>query len=344
MMRAVVVLPTPRTPVSMKAWAMRPGAKALGRVRTIASWPIRSAKVARPVFAREHAIGRAAGPAAARRRCAERTGPLGSRRRRARRCSRQSVTRVAKRQTCRAATSGKRWEAGRTTRAETRYGCFLPDLTGLARRPSAANLPTHYIGRRRPASARSRRCEPAGAVQKRLTCAALSMLTRCHSTAQLLRRQPARPRGRAPREDRSWIERPAGRPEHAVRAGLALLRIRARGRPDAPPAGHAAGDRPPDGGRLLPASAFDGTTPISRSISPTWKTRPPSAPSGRGSFVDLRRSSRPLPAGDGGASRLCARADALARPPPLLRRLRPSDRAAPKPAMSGAAPIRTAAA
>src|SRR5690606_14904683 len=28
-----------------------------------------------------------------------------------------------------------------TTRAETRYGCFLPDLTGLARRPSAANLP-----------------------------------------------------------------------------------------------------------------------------------------------------------------------------------------------------------
>src|SRR5690242_15826273 len=33
------------------------------------------------------------------------------------------------------------WEAGPTTRAETRYGCFLPDLTGLARRPSIANLP-----------------------------------------------------------------------------------------------------------------------------------------------------------------------------------------------------------
>ena len=37
--RAVVVLPTPRTPVSMKAWAMRPAAKALRRVRTMASWP-----------------------------------------------------------------------------------------------------------------------------------------------------------------------------------------------------------------------------------------------------------------------------------------------------------------
>ena len=42
MMRAVVVLPTPRTPVSMKAWAMRPSAKALRRVRTIAACPIRS--------------------------------------------------------------------------------------------------------------------------------------------------------------------------------------------------------------------------------------------------------------------------------------------------------------
>ncbi|MNX85253.1 hypothetical protein D3C86_1170850 [compost metagenome] len=43
--RAVVVLPTPRTPVSMKAWAMRPVAKALVRVLTMASCPIRSSKV-----------------------------------------------------------------------------------------------------------------------------------------------------------------------------------------------------------------------------------------------------------------------------------------------------------
>ena len=32
-----------------------------------------------------------------------------------------------------------------TTQAETRYGCFLPDLTGLARDLSAASLPRHYI-------------------------------------------------------------------------------------------------------------------------------------------------------------------------------------------------------
>ena len=33
----------------------------------------------------------------------------------------------------------------RATRIETRYGCFLPDLTGLARDPSATSLPRHYI-------------------------------------------------------------------------------------------------------------------------------------------------------------------------------------------------------
>jgi hypothetical protein len=31
------------------------------------------------------------------------------------------------------------------TRTETRYGCFLSDLTGLARSPSIANLPLHHI-------------------------------------------------------------------------------------------------------------------------------------------------------------------------------------------------------
>ena len=38
-----------------------------------------------------------------------------------------------------------RQETGRTTQAGTRYGCFLPDLTGLARSLSAADLPPHYI-------------------------------------------------------------------------------------------------------------------------------------------------------------------------------------------------------
>jgi hypothetical protein len=44
MMRAVVVFPTPRTPVSMNACAIRPDAKALRRVRTKASCPIRPVK------------------------------------------------------------------------------------------------------------------------------------------------------------------------------------------------------------------------------------------------------------------------------------------------------------
>ncbi len=45
MIRAVVVLPTPRTPVRMKACAIRPVGMAFESVRTIASCPITSAKV-----------------------------------------------------------------------------------------------------------------------------------------------------------------------------------------------------------------------------------------------------------------------------------------------------------
>src|SRR6185503_16393692 len=44
-MRAVVVLPTPRTPVRIHACGMRPVSNAFEIVRTIASWPIRSAKL-----------------------------------------------------------------------------------------------------------------------------------------------------------------------------------------------------------------------------------------------------------------------------------------------------------
>ncbi len=43
-MRAVVVLPTPRTPVSIQAWAIRPVEKALVSVRTIGSWPMSAVK------------------------------------------------------------------------------------------------------------------------------------------------------------------------------------------------------------------------------------------------------------------------------------------------------------
>jgi hypothetical protein len=44
-MRAVVVFPTPRTPVSIQACGMRFVSKALERVRTITSWPMRSSNV-----------------------------------------------------------------------------------------------------------------------------------------------------------------------------------------------------------------------------------------------------------------------------------------------------------
>ena len=57
MMRAVVVLPTPRTPVSMKACAMRPVAKALDSVRDQRFLADQPGEIGRAVFAREHAIG-----------------------------------------------------------------------------------------------------------------------------------------------------------------------------------------------------------------------------------------------------------------------------------------------
>jgi len=38
------------------------------------------------------------------------------------------------------------------TQAGTRYGCFLPDLTGLARGLPIADLPPHYIRRRAQSS------------------------------------------------------------------------------------------------------------------------------------------------------------------------------------------------
>ena len=114
MIRAVVVLPTPRTPVRMKACAIRPRRD---RVRQRAHHRLLADQLGeglRPVFAGEHAImGRGFGHRALSRRWK----------------------------------SG--WETGRTTQAETRYGCFLPDLTGLARDLSIADLPPHYIRCRR---------------------------------------------------------------------------------------------------------------------------------------------------------------------------------------------------
>ncbi len=39
----------------------------------------------------------------------------------------------------------EKWEAGQMTRAETRWGCFLPDLTRLASGTSITNLPVDHI-------------------------------------------------------------------------------------------------------------------------------------------------------------------------------------------------------
>ncbi len=57
MMRAVVVLPTPRTPVSMKAWAMRPVCEGVGQGADQRFLPDQAGEIGRAVFARQHAIG-----------------------------------------------------------------------------------------------------------------------------------------------------------------------------------------------------------------------------------------------------------------------------------------------
>ena len=77
MMRAVVVLPTPRTPVSMNACATRPSANALRSVRTIASWPIRSSKIAGRYLRASTRYAAAAGPCSGKA-SPNRPGPAGS--------------------------------------------------------------------------------------------------------------------------------------------------------------------------------------------------------------------------------------------------------------------------
>src|SRR5215204_636787 len=62
-MRAVVVLPTPRTPVSIQACGMRFVSKAFERVRTITSWPMRSSKVRGRYFRARTRYAGAAGAA-----------------------------------------------------------------------------------------------------------------------------------------------------------------------------------------------------------------------------------------------------------------------------------------
>ena len=131
MIRAVVVLPTPRTPDNMYAWAIRPTRNAFDKVRTSASWPMSEPKVAGRYFRRVPGSSSPPGRTFAGSELAICTA--GERLR--------GTWRAAKRET----------EA--TTRAETRYGCFLPDLTGLARDPSAVSPEWNYISPR-PGEAR----------------------------------------------------------------------------------------------------------------------------------------------------------------------------------------------
>ncbi len=66
------------------------------------------------------------------------------------------------------------WETDRTTRTETRYGCFLPDLTGLARSPSAVSLPiAQYPPRAQPTQGGRgcQGCRPAAVARCRRACA-----------------------------------------------------------------------------------------------------------------------------------------------------------------------------
>ena len=164
MMRAVVVLPTPRTPVSMKAC----GDAALGEgVAQGADQRVLADQLGEgggAVLAGEHAVGRAVGRAAAgrgRRAAAaavaaspspNRPGPSaggGSGRPSSRGWSSSAASPVPNRVLAmparRTSKAGWGWKAGEATRARTRCGCFLPDLTGLARRPSVTGLPIWTI-------------------------------------------------------------------------------------------------------------------------------------------------------------------------------------------------------
>ena len=75
------------------------------------------------------------------------------------------------------------------TQAETRYGCFLPDLTGLARDLPIAGLPSRQY---RPAPGP---CKPLRANRPAAALAQLRIVT---FIDRGLRGEPARNAGRAP--------------------------------------------------------------------------------------------------------------------------------------------------
>ena len=84
-----------------------------------------------------------------------------------------------------------KWETERRPEPRTRYGCFLPDLTGLARGPSAVSLPDRTISAGQPGSrqAPSRRGDSGNVratVRRRITVMARAAIT----SAMRCRRAP----------------------------------------------------------------------------------------------------------------------------------------------------------
>src|SRR3954471_12859674 len=124
-----------------------------------------------------------------------------------------------------------RWEAGQTTRAETRCGCFLPGLTGLAREPSAANLPTPIW--RAPKRGARGNAHPSLHAAKTWLNALSRAPDLCHlyghaKQTQFLCRRHARSgigAAQGPKLDR----RPEGGGRNASRTGLACPEFHARG-------------------------------------------------------------------------------------------------------------------
>ena len=121
MIRAVVVAAYDAGQQHLYAWAIRPTRNAFDKVRTSASWPMSEPKVAGRYFRRVP----------------------GSSSRRAGRSQGRSWPSALLAKGCEAL-ARRQAETEATTRAEL-VACFLPDLTGLARDPSAVSLPGRTI-------------------------------------------------------------------------------------------------------------------------------------------------------------------------------------------------------
>ncbi len=124
---------TPRTPRTRPALQTR--APNRWRARSKTGSPISASKRSPPSIGCVH-ISRSKTPISRRSRRSARSAS----------CSARSASAPC---CCETFSNGgaRSWPA---TRMQTRYGCFLPDLTGLARHTSATNLPGELIARIHP--------------------------------------------------------------------------------------------------------------------------------------------------------------------------------------------------